>query len=403
VNTFRAAVIDQQPDLATVPPTRPGPDQQLPEAEQRRLQLDHSRLQHAGPGAQAGLALRAGVFDPLLPMLLGKTRLFLAPAGILYWLPFAVLPAENSTYLIDHYQISYLGTGCDLVRQTMPHICPAGPSCVIADPDFDLRLPTTEQQTPPHLPGRRASGSGARPFARLAGTRKEGRQIAKQLAVAPLLGRKAVETALKACHSPRILHIATHGFCFSDQPAQQGVRQRDASLPDLADLPSIADGDQSLVDKLARFARASASNPLVQSGLVFAGANTWNRGETPPPEAEDGIFTAEDAAALDLRGTALVVLSACETGLGREIYNGEGMPGLRRAFVLAGAKTLVTSLWKIPDRHTQELMGEFYQRVLLGQGCAQALREACLVLKTRYPQPFFWGASICQGDPGPLE
>jgi CHAT domain-containing protein/Tfp pilus assembly protein PilF len=359
---------------------------------------------HILPVVQAGSALRTAVFDPLLPTLQGKTRLVLAPAGILYWLPFEVLPAENGTYLIDRYQISYLGTGRDLGRQSMPHAFPAGPPCVIADPDFDLRLPTTEPQAAQHQPGRPLPWLGARPFARLAGTRKEGRQIAKLLGVAPLLGKRAVETALKACHSPRILHIATHGFFFSKQPARQGARRRDASLPDLADLPITTDGDPGLVvNKLARFARESSSNPLVQSGLIFAGANTWNRGETPPPEAEDGIFTAEDVAALDLRGTALVVLSACETGLGREIYSGEGMPGLRRAFVLAGAKTLVTSLWKVPDRHTQELMGEFYQRVLGGQGCAQALREACFVLKTRYPHPFFWGAFICQGDPGPLQ
>jgi CHAT domain-containing protein len=99
--------------------------------------------------------------------------------------------------------------------------------------------------------------------------------------------------------------------------------------------------------------------------------------------------------------TELVVPSACETGLG-EIHTGEGVFGLRRAFVLAGAKTLVMSLWKVPDAQTWELMEDFYRCILSGQPCAEALREAQLEMKKKYPEPFYWGAFICQGNPGPL-
>ncbi len=95
------------------------------------------------------------------------------------------------------------------------------------------------------------------------------------------------------------------------------------------------------------------------------------------------------------------MLSACETGLG-QVHVGEGVFGLRRAFVLAGAKTLVMSLWKVPDEPTRELMEAFYGRLLAGEGRAEALRQAQLALKARYPDPFYWGAFICQGDPGPL-
>jgi CHAT domain-containing protein/Flp pilus assembly protein TadD len=412
VNIFRDIIMEQRSGFAI---TQAPHAEQLSEQEvlsqaqaetgRRGLQLDTSRLHHTRADLQAGMALRASLFDPLFPALKGKTRLFIAPAGILHWLPFEVLPDEDGRYLIDRYQISYLGTGRDLIRQTMPGSFPSNAPCVIADPDFDLMIPTGSLQQRENRPEPQVQSLRSRmePFVRLKGTRKEGERVAQLLGVTPLLGEYAVESALKACHSPHILHIATHGFFLSEQPAQNGGRERELSSFAHARAPISSDIDNDLsVNKLDRFAKAHTNTPLFHSGLAFAGANTWNRGETPPLEAEDGIFTAEDVAVSDLRGTALVVLSACDTGLGREIHSGEGMPGLRRAFALAGAKTLVTSLWKIPDHHTQELMSEFYQRILHGQGCAEALREAQLALKTRYPHPYYWGAFICQGNPGPL-
>ena len=142
-------------------------------------------------------------------------------------------------------------------------------------------------------------------------------------------------------------------------------------------------------------------NPLLRSGLALAGANTWLRGGTPPSEAEDGLLTAEDVSGLDLLATELVVLSACETGLG-QVQVGEGVFGLRRAFALAGAKTLVMSLWKVPDHETQQLMEYFYQGILKGRHRADALRDAQLALKANHPHPHYWGAFICQGDPDSL-
>jgi superkiller protein 3 len=143
-------------------------------------------------------------------------------------------------------------------------------------------------------------------------------------------------------------------------------------------------------------------NPLLRSGLALAGANAWLQGLRPPSDAEDGLLTAEDVTGLDLPATELVVLSACETGLG-QVKVGEGILGLRRAFVLAGARTLVMSLWKVPDDATRELMEDFYQRLKAGEGRAEALRHAQLTLKAKYPDPLCWGAFICQGDPSPLD
>src|SRR5262249_8186522 len=142
-------------------------------------------------------------------------------------------------------------------------------------------------------------------------------------------------------------------------------------------------------------------NPMLRSGLGLAGANTWLVAGRLPPEAEDGLLTAEDVTGLDLLATELVVLSACETGLG-QVHVGEGVFGLRRAFVLAGAKTLGVRLWEIPHEPNRELMEEFYRRLLAGDARTEALRQAQLALRGKYPAPYYWGAFICQGDPSPL-
>jgi CHAT domain-containing protein len=140
---------------------------------------------------------------------------------------------------------------------------------------------------------------------------------------------------------------------------------------------------------------------MLRSGLALAGANTWLKNGFPSYNAEDGILTAYEVLAMDLSNTELVVLSACESGLG-EIHIGEGVFGLRRAFMSAGVQTLVMSLWKVPDEQTKELMVDFYKRVLTGKPRGEALREAQLAMKEKYPDSYYWGAFICQGNPGPL-
>jgi CHAT domain-containing protein len=254
---------------------------------------------------------------------------------------------------------------------------------VVADPDFDAGASAGPAAPPP---GRRSRdlGPGALHFPRLPGTRAEGERVAGRLEVRPWLGADALEGRLKGAGAPRVLHLATHGFFLSDQdrdPAAEGAWVAGAGLGRLAGL--------------------GLENPLLRSGLALAGANTWLRRDQPPQEAEDGLLTAEDVSGMDLSGTELVVLSACETGLG-QVHVGEGVFGLRRAFVLAGARTLVMSLWKVPDQQTQELMDDFYERVLAGQPVAEALRGAQLALKDREPDPHAWGAFVCLGDPGPL-
>jgi CHAT domain-containing protein len=166
-----------------------------------------------------------------------------------------------------------------------------------------------------------------------------------------------------------LLHIATHGFFLRDEGTQA----------DAATGPRV---------------RSKIDNPLLRSGLALAGANLRAGGKN-----EDGILTALEASGLNLWGTKLVVLSACDTGLG-EISNGEGIYGLRRAFALAGAESMLMSLWPASDYATQKLMAEYYRYLKQGLGRGPALRRVQLDMLRRDRQlhPFYWATFIQSGD-----
>jgi CHAT domain-containing protein len=185
-----------------------------------------------------------------------------------------------------------------------------------------------------------------------------------------LVGANASESALKKVSAPSIVHIATHGY-FLEQPDQN----EDDDDPD---------------DQLTE-------NPLVLSGLALAGANNRGKG------GDDGILTALEASGLDLWGTKLVVLSACDTGLGK-VRNGEGVYGLRRSFALAGAESVVMSLWPISDRVTRELMAGYYKNLKAGMGRGEALRRVQLDMlhKKGREHPFYWASFIESGDWTPI-
>ena len=168
--------------------------------------------------------------------------------------------------------------------------------------------------------------------------------------------------------SPRILHFATHGF-FYHRKAEAGSKEE----------PVFKISD----------------NPMMRSGLVLAGGNyAWAAGKPYRPDMEDGILTAYEIAQMDLSHTELVVLSACETGLG-DIQGDEGVYGLQRAFKIAGAKYLVMSLWRVPDAATQELMTAFYQKWLIQQNpIPDAFRAAQKEMQEKYQHPFFWAGFV---------
>lgn len=339
-----------------------------------------------------GSKLRFAVLDPVLEKRPQCARLLISSDGELLRLPFEILQFADGGRVIDNISIVYLSSGRDILRIDDPSQFVSRQALVMADPDFDLN----DDVSKPIDPGAPAAPEGAgvsgalaslAPFPPLPDARVEGTVVAEMLGVRARIGRRAVKRLLKRHRRPRVLHIATHGFFLPNVAESSAAHQ---SLG--PDAPSAANIVHSA---------APLENPMLRSGLVLAGANTWCAGGTLPAVAENGFLTAEDVSGLDLLGTELVVLSACETGLG-DVERGEGVFGLRRAFVLAGARTLVMSLWKVPDADTRDLIKHFYQRILEGSPRVDALRSAQQSVRRLRPEPFYWGAFILQGDFGPL-
>jgi CHAT domain-containing protein len=277
---------------------------------------------------------------------LGNTRnLFLSPDSILNLLPFEALVDEQGRYLLETYNFTYLTSGRDLLRlqNTKSN---SNPVLVLADPFFDKISPTLNT---------RALDLAKQSFPPLQQTAAEANEIGSLFKVQPLLGIQATETAIKQAKSPSILHIATHGF-FQTHPNFQ-------------------------------------ENPLLHSGLVFAGFKGGKSGN------DDGILTALEVSSLNLSGTKLVTLSACDTGLG-SITNGEGIYGLRRALVIAEAESQVISLWKVADDATKDLMINYYTRLKGGEGRSTALHQAQrdMLKSGKYSHPYYWAAFIPSGD-----
>jgi CHAT domain-containing protein len=212
----------------------------------------------------------------------------------------------------------------------------------------------------------------------LPGTEKEISDIEnflknKKWEVKSYIKDEAIKAAIKSVHSPRVLHIATHGLFLSDV-------KKDSGLTYGLETKRIIE------------------NPLLRSGLFFAGAaNNKNNDEFYPTGEDNGFLTAYEAMNLDLENTELVVLSACETGLG-EIKNGEGVFGLRRAFQQAGAKTVIMTLWKVFDTPTQEMMTKFYANWVTGMTKREAFSKAQQDLRMKYKDPYYWGAFVMVGE-----
>ncbi|WP_437586062.1 tetratricopeptide repeat protein [Sorangium sp. So ce1000] len=325
--------------------------------------------------AEAARALDEKVMRPVRQLLGEAHEVYLSPDGELNLVPFAALVDERGQFLLARYRFTYLTSGRDLLRlQVTRTESPRSSPLVLGNPAYDDEGGAAPTGAPS---GRRSDAMGTMQFGPLRWTESEARGVANLLPNARLkLDKDATEAAVKALDGPSIVHMATHGF-FLAQP-RAGLHVPDEARPFVTLLQPGA-------------LPPLPENPLLRSGLALAGANLRRSG------SEDGVLTALEVAGLNLWGTKLVVLSACDTGIGT-LSRGEGVYGLRRALVLAGADSQIMSLWKVADKETQALMTAYYGRLSAGEGRSDALREVQLAMARKRLHPYYWAAFIAGGS-----
>jgi CHAT domain-containing protein len=317
--------------------------------------------------------------------------------------------------IIDTLDLTYLTSGRDFLRKPAPaNQAPRSSVALLADPQFAVQI--KEGDAAPAASRGMFRGLRLGKVAPLPGTREEVKAIEKLLKkaeVKALYGTDASKKEFMLIERPGILHVATHGL-FLGETSHGGEDARGLTLED--DEP--AKGGSQPAPKPAQAARpvqgttATANtprtlfleNPLLSSMLVLAGAESASKvaPEKRDPTLGNGLVTALEMASMNLWGTQLVVLSACETGRGDVSSLGQGVYGLRRAVMVAGAETLLTSLWKVDDKATRDLMTKYYQNLLKGEGRGQAMREAALALRKKQKHPYFWAPFIAIGRSAPL-
>lgn len=360
----------------------------------------------------SGVALRKLIWDPLTPHVSNASRIFVVPDDALSLVPFVALPVGERSYVLERAPIvHYLSAERDLVASSQKTASAGRGLLALGGPAFDdrtlfaaTRAPVALTAEAPRNPAGPLRGSAAPcadfqtvRFQPLTGTKQEVRELSDvwSLPSSPspeparvLLDRDASESAFKK-NAPRsrVLHLATHGFFLSDACAPNA--------------PAGTRAIGGLTTSSTRQETAATDNPLLLSGLALAGAN---QRATAAPDEDDGILTAEEVASLDLSGVEWAVLSACDTGLG-EIKAGEGVFGLRRAFQIAGARTVIMSLWSVDDQSTRAWMRALYEGRLRDRlDTADAVRAASLsVLRDRRGRglsthPFYWAAFVAAGD-----
>lgn len=285
--------------------------------------------------------------------------IYLSADGVYNQINLESIPAPGGKYILDNSNIILVSNTKDLyLRKLKSKQSPDNTAFLFGNPTFYL------------------AAASRREFPSLPGTEKEINQLQfllkqKGWKTENYLETRATEEQIKELNSPKIFHIATHGFY---KPAHE------------LKLEDEMEGNEAELSK----------NPLLRNGLLLKGAGDLLLKTDYNYNMESGILTAYEAMNLNLDNTDLVVLSACETGLG-ELQSGEGVYGLQRAFLVAGAKILIMSMFKVDDEATQKLMLKFYQKWLNTNNLRQSFIEAKKELRAEYPQPYYWGSFMMIG------
>ena len=322
-------------------------------------------------------SLSAQLLTPLAPALQGLDTLWISPDAELNRLPFAALttPGTN-TLLSDSLNLRLLTTGRELLDLAAPAGTSRNKALVVVNPAFDLsQAAAASSSSRSREPQLRSADLDQLRWAPLPGTQKEGEAIAQLTDAVLLSERQASAAAVQQSPAAPLLHIASHGFFLPDQ--SQSNPNNNSSTPRL-------------------------DNPMLRSGIALAGANQASQRS---PGSDDGYLTALEVAQLDWRGTELVVISACESGLGMH-QAGEGVYGLKRAIAVSGARSSLLSLWKVDDTATAAFMQSFYQRLKNGDGRAEALTRTQAEFRSHpipaWRHPSVWAAFQLSGDWRPI-
>lgn len=291
----------------------------------------------------------------LEPELKGKKFIYISPDGVYNQLNLNTLKKPDADYVINRYDLVIVGNSKDLIAlKSKKARVPKKNAMLLGFPDY-----------------------GVGNIVPLPGTKAEVEAIAKILkasgySVTEFSQKTATEANVKAVKGPAVVHIATHGYFLED------VEKEGSAFG--VDIENAND------------------NPLLRSGLMLANAaGTVSGKRMPNLESNDnGVLTAYEAMNLNLEGTDLIVLSACETGLG-DVKAGEGVYGLQRAFLVAGADALIMSLWKVDDAATNLLMTSFYSNWIKLGNKQKAFKQAQLQLMTKFKEPYYWGAFVMMG------
>ncbi|NJM94190.1 MAG: CHAT domain-containing protein [Cytophagales bacterium] len=302
-------------------------------------------------------------WKPLQKAVLPSQTVYFSADGVYSQINLETIPTAKNKYILDDVNVVLVNNTRSLTERKQRKTGGEALATLYGNPTF---YASVSRET---VSKERGSNEV---IAQLPGTETEIREIEKLLKsqgwkIESYQERLASEGNVKTLQSPKVFHVATHGFF-------------DAS-------------DRTQTD----LGVGMADNPMLRSGLLFEGAGDLLFQTKQNYNVEPGVLTAFEAMTLNLDNTELVVLSACETGLG-DVAAGEGVYGLQRAFLVAGADAIVMSLFKVSDEATQKLMVYFYKNWLEGQDKRAAFINAKKTLRVEYPQPIFWGAFIMIGD-----
>jgi CHAT domain-containing protein/ankyrin repeat protein len=342
------------------------------------------------PAKSNGDELYQLIWQPLQSELNEVQTVYFAPSGLLHKVSFSALPVDSTKLLCDQFSLHRLSSTRQLALQDIyKHESGIKKIALFGGIDYNLsnqswsdnKLALTYTESILSRGFSPDSSQRSTTFTYLDGTKQEVENIASivkrnnEFELQYYTADKATEEAFKKLSNQNfnLIHIATHGFFF---PSEHKENLRGNEL-------------QILGEQRFRY----VPNPLLRSGLLMAGANRTWKGDYPKDSLEDGVLTAQEISEMNLLNTELVVLSACETGLG-DINNSEGVFGLQRAFKLAGVKTLIMSLWKVPDKQTSMLMQAFYTNWLGGMSKHEAFKKAQLSVRETHPEPYYWAGFV---------